>query len=165
MSRSTLAATLALAAALAAPAPPSTARAPTAEVSAVVCETLMNQSGPAALVGRVEALGWPLDEALETASCAYIFVDGGAPSPAGHLIVARYGNHALIPWLATYYRAKGDPAGVARLFGREGAEGDARDWLESQIRRFRLDDPAVAEIYVAARLRLDIALNQSRAAE
>lgn len=127
-----------------------------------LCAALMARPGAAGLVARLEPTGWTLADALETADCRYLFISGGAPSPAGHLVVARYRNHPLIPWLAAYYRARGDAAGIRRLFARRSAEGDARDWLEAQIRRFRLDDPAIAKLYIDARLQLDIALNRAR---
>ncbi|MEO1328900.1 MAG: hypothetical protein AAFW46_04500 [Pseudomonadota bacterium] len=137
-------------------------RAPSAEMSATLCATLLDEPVSAALVAQTEALGWTVADALETAECAYIFIHGGAPSPAGHMIVARYGNHALIDWLSDYYAARRDLPGLRRLFGRRGESGDARAWLESQIRRFRTDDPGVARLYIRARLRLDIALNRKR---
>lgn len=140
-------------------------RAPEADMAQAVCQALMDQPGPEGLAARVKATGWPLGEALETATCRYLFIEGGAPSPAGHLIVARYRNVDLIPWLAAQYRETGDAAGFARLFARRSATGDARDWLEGQIKRFRLDDPAIAKLYIRTRLALDVALNQARAGE
>ncbi|MEO1121099.1 MAG: hypothetical protein AAFU68_10680 [Pseudomonadota bacterium] len=131
---------------------------PVEEMEALVCRELAEQTGQASLERAVGKSGWELGAALETASCRYIFVDGGARAPAGHHIVARWRNQELIPWIAEYYRAKADPDGVARVFRRVGRDGDAIAYLDRMIARFEEGDPEMAELFADARSDLREAL-------
>ncbi|MBX2856605.1 MAG: hypothetical protein KTR21_16580 [Rhodobacteraceae bacterium] len=132
-------------------APP---RAGLAEVSAAVCPVLADQEGSAALEIALLPTRWTALEALSTVECSYVFVDGGASAPAGHHIVARYNNHELIDWISARY----GPEGARSVFGREGVNGDAMEYLDDTILYFTEVDPPIAEIFEQAQGQLEAAL-------
>ena len=137
--------------------PPSApTRADLDEVSAAVCPVLAAQEGGAALEAALLPTRWTALEALSAVECSYVFVDGGASAPAGHHIVARYNNHELIDWIAGRYGADGARA----VFGREGVNGDAMNYLDDTIFYFTEVDPPIAEIFEEARGRLQAALGE-----
>lgn len=134
------------------------ARADATTMEVAVCAALAAQSGPEGLTAAVESVGWGVEAALETAECRFIFIDGGAPSPAGHHIVARWGNFELIPWLARRALDRGDPGGPRRIFGRSGESGTALDYLDAMIAQFDGEDPAMADLFRWARQAVEVAV-------
>lgn len=117
------------------------------ELNAVVCPLLADQVGPDALEAAIVEAGADPFATLASVSCSYVFVDAGAPAPAGHHIVARYRNHPLIPWIAERYGAEGARA----VFQRQGVNGDALDYLDTTIAYFEVADPEIAKIFVETR--------------
>lgn len=134
-------------------------RAPAAEMEAAICRELSEQTGYKSLEQAAAKVRWDLGDALETAQCSYIFVDGGARTPAGHHIAARWRNQSLIPWIAEFYADRRDPDGVERVFLREGPSGDALDYLDAMVLQFEEADPEMAELFAKARADLREALN------